>query len=86
MFVVIWNKWTNAEIQDCSKVSQMTNRVDCQAAVVETTNVIHTLNTSAYHNSGYFSAEQHQLSSHDHCYAEYTLASHTEYSMPKDRQ
>jgi len=54
--------------------SQMTVRIDHQAAVVDTTNVIHALNTSAYHNS---SAEWHQLPSRDYCYTDHTLASHT---------
>ena len=43
----------------------------------DTTNIIHTLNTSAYHNSGQFSTERHQLPSHDYCYTDRTLTSHT---------
>jgi len=43
---------TNAETQDYSEASQLTNRIDHQAAVVDTINVIHALNLSAYHNCG----------------------------------
>jgi len=48
MFVVMRK---HVETQDYSEASQLTNRIDRQAAVVDTTNVIYTLNTSAYHNS-----------------------------------
>ena len=50
MFVVMHTR-TNAETQDYSEASQLTNRIDRQATV-DTINVIHALNTSAYHNSG----------------------------------
>ena len=43
---------TNTETQHYNEASQLTDRIDRQAAVVDTTNVIHALNTSAYHNSG----------------------------------
>ena len=37
----------NAETQDYSEVSQLIDRIDRQAAVVDTTNVIQALNTLA---------------------------------------
>ena len=37
---------------EISATPQLTNRIDHPAAVVDTTNVIHALNTAAYHNSG----------------------------------
>jgi len=64
---------TSVETQDYSEASQLTDRIHQQAAVVDITNVIDALNTSAYYNT---SAERHQLPLHDNCYMDHTLTSH----------